>query len=56
MNSKIEKLLEKLYNDLDSPAGLSSVKDLYKYALEKNPNVTKAMVEKFLRKQEFYML
>ena len=56
MSSKIETLLNKLYTNLDSPSGLASFNDLYKYALQKNPEITKSMVEKFLRKQDSYTL
>ena len=45
MNSKVEKLLDRLYTNLESPSGLSSLNDLYKYAIEENPNVTKSSVE-----------
>ena len=55
MNSN-EKLLNTLYKNIDTPAGLSSASDLHKYALQINPDIDKKEVANFLQKQESYTL
>ena len=51
-----DKTLNKLYNSLDDPAGLSSLPQLYKRAIESNPRINKAQVESFLRGQDSHTL
>lgn len=48
--------MDKIYSDLDNPAGLGSIKKLYDEMRKRNSKITKEDVKKFLKKQHSYTL
>jgi transposase InsO family protein len=53
---KIERLLERLYKELESSACYAGVDPLWKLAREFNPKVTRTHVENYLSKQRTYTI
>lgn len=52
----MDKLLKKIYSNVESPAGYSSPEKLYLEAKKKNKNVTRAKVAEFLENERSYTL